>query len=238
MTASANPRMLILETSSRLGQVALAEGPQLLAAQTLDEARRHARDLAPAVAELLTAAGWQPRQLDAVLVSRGPGSYTGLRVGIISAKTLAYATGCRLLAIDTFAAIARQAPKQAHILDVLADAQQGRIYWQPYRRVDDSNWEAIAPLSIRSFDDWLAHRAEDAWATGPGLHEFRSRLPRPEQVVAAECWDSRPASLLSIGLQRWFRGEYDELWGLEPLYLRPSSAEEKWLDKGARTLYK
>ena len=55
-------------------------------------------------------AGWQPRDVQAVIVSRGPGSYTGLRVGIISAKTFAYATGCDLLAVDTFAALALQAP--------------------------------------------------------------------------------------------------------------------------------
>ena len=59
---------------------------------------------------LLAKQAWRARELDGVIVSRGPGSYTGLRVGIISAKTLAYAVGCKLLAIDTFAAIARQAP--------------------------------------------------------------------------------------------------------------------------------
>src|SRR5437773_12528724 len=100
------PRSLILETSGRVGQVALARGATLLRTQRLDEARRHARDLAPAVAQLLQAERWQPRDLDAVLVSRGPGSYTGLRVGIMSAKALAYAVGCLLLAVDTFAAIA------------------------------------------------------------------------------------------------------------------------------------
>ena len=63
----------------------------------LDEARRNARDLAPAAAELLQKQGWKPIGLDAVLVSCGPGSYTGLRVGIMSAKTLAYATRCALI---------------------------------------------------------------------------------------------------------------------------------------------
>src|SRR5205085_7377236 len=106
----AKPRVLVLETSGRSGQVALAHGDDLLAVRSLDETRRHARDLAPAVKDLLTQQGWQVRDLDAVFVSRGPGSYTGLRVGIMSAKALAYATGCALLGIDTFAAIARQAP--------------------------------------------------------------------------------------------------------------------------------
>ena len=92
------PRLLILETSSRVAQVALAEGAVLRGVRRLDEARRHARDLAPAVAELLAAQGWRPRDLHAVVVGRGPGSYTGLRVGVMSAKAFAYASGCAVLA--------------------------------------------------------------------------------------------------------------------------------------------
>src|SRR5688572_658963 len=107
---SAEPRMLILESSGRTGRVALALGANLLSERVLDEARRHARDLAPAVSELCAAQGWRVRDLQAVAVSLGPGSYTGLRVGIISAKTLAYAVGCVAFGIETFAAIARQAP--------------------------------------------------------------------------------------------------------------------------------
>src|SRR5262245_23721817 len=115
-------RILILETSSRVGQVALAEGETLRGVRRLDEAGRHARDLAPAVRGLLAEAGWTAKMLDAVIVSRGPGSYTGLRVGIMSAKALAYATGCALVAIETFTAIARQAPVGVARIDVLADA--------------------------------------------------------------------------------------------------------------------
>src|SRR5262245_25336168 len=128
------PRFLILETSDRMGQVWLARGDRLLRGRRLDEARRHARDLAPAVAELLAGEGWRPRDLDAVVVGRGPGSYTGLRVGVMSAKALAYATGCALVAVDTFTAIALQAPDEADRLDVLADAQQDNVYVQAFAR--------------------------------------------------------------------------------------------------------
>src|SRR5207253_3841699 len=134
------PRVLVIETSGRAGQAALAHGDAIVAMRRLDEARRHARDLAPAVADMLADRGWRARQLDAIFVSRGPGSYTGLRVGIMSAKTLAYATGCGLLAIDTLAVVARQAPAAAERLDVLADAQQGKVYTQSFRRNAEGAW--------------------------------------------------------------------------------------------------
>src|SRR5262249_39039344 len=149
MMSKSVPRLLILETSSQAGQVAVAEGERLLGVRSLDEARRHARDLAPAFGDLLAAQGWRPRDLDGVIVSRGPGSYTGLRVGIMSAKALAYATGCALLAVDTFAAIAAQAPPEALTLHVLADAQQDQLYVQPFRRAGaGADFVALSPLTI------------------------------------------------------------------------------------------
>src|SRR3974390_1867523 len=86
---NAPPRILLIETSGRAGSVALAEGAELLRLRQLDEGRRHARDLAPGVAGLLAEQGWTPDRLSAVVVSLGPGSYTGLRVGIMSAKIVA-----------------------------------------------------------------------------------------------------------------------------------------------------
>src|SRR6516225_1540671 len=113
MNDVSDPRLLIVETSGRVGQVALALGDRLLRERRLDETRRHARDLAPAVAELLNAESWTPRDVHGVVVGHGPGSYTGLRVGIMAAKVFAYATGAALIAVDTFAAIALQAPEPA-----------------------------------------------------------------------------------------------------------------------------
>ena len=103
---NAAPHFLLLETSGRVGTVAVATEDTLLAQVSLDQAQRHARDLVPAIAQLLKGQGWTARDLAGIFVSRGPGSYTGLRVGLMSAKTLAYAIGCRLILVDTFAAIA------------------------------------------------------------------------------------------------------------------------------------
>jgi tRNA threonylcarbamoyladenosine biosynthesis protein TsaB len=221
----AEPRLLILETSGRVGYVALAEGSRVCAARRLDEARRHARDLAPTVADLLAGAGWRPRELSAVLISRGPGSYTGLRVGIMSAKTLAYATGCAVIAIDTFAAIAVQAPEEASALEVLSDAQQDRVYVQRFLRELPQPESEVAMMPVT---EWLSRRSPDVWATGPGLRVVGERLAEQSRVVTPELWDPVPESLLRIGWRRFAAGERDDLWTLEPLYVRPSSAEEKW----------
>jgi tRNA threonylcarbamoyladenosine biosynthesis protein TsaB len=144
----------------------------------------------------------------------------------MSAKVFAYATGCAFLAIDTFAAIAEQCPPEANRVDVLADAQQGNVYTQRYARLSAADaWQAETDLAIRPFADWEARREPDVWTTGPGLvlHQVSSGL-----VVRQADWESRPESLLKVGLARYLRDERDDPWQAEPLYLRPSSAEEKW----------
>ena len=229
MTTSEPQRLLLLETSVPAAHVALAEGGQLVAARRLDEARRHARDLAPAVRDLLAERGWRPRDLHAVLVSRGPGSYTGLRVGIMSAKALAYAVGCPLLAIDTFAAVASQAPDDVPSLHVLADAQQGKIYVQGFRReAPGAEFVPATALAIRPAAEWLAGLGEGDCVSGPGLRKYARGLPPGVRLVEEPWREPRPEGLLRVGLARLARGERDDLWAVEPLYLRPSSAEEQW----------
>jgi tRNA threonylcarbamoyladenosine biosynthesis protein TsaB len=218
MTAS----LLIIDTSGRVGHVAIAEGAAQLAVRRLEEPRRQARDLAPAVAELLAQAGWMPRDVSAVVVSRGPGSYTGLRVGIMSAKAFAYAVGCPILAIDTFAAIAWQAPDLTNPLDVIADAQQQKVYVQRFE-----HHQAVSPLTIRPVAEWLAD-SPAAWFSGPALHLYRARLPDGVRAIEESLWEPRPESLLALALKRWAAGDRDDPFAVEPLYLRPSSAEEQW----------
>jgi tRNA threonylcarbamoyladenosine biosynthesis protein TsaB len=224
---SAKPRVLVLETSGRVGRVAVARGRQLLADRRLDEGRRHARDLAPAVAELCRQCGWRVWELEAVVVSRGPGSYTGLRVGIMSAKAVAYVTGCVFLAIDTFAAIARQAPVEVCRLDIVADAQQQNIYVQRWEQTG-AGWQSVTPLMIQPASEWLADLPTGVWVSGPGLGAYETKLPASNRAVPEDMREALPRSLLDIAMERWHAGEADDFWSAEPLYLRPSNAERNW----------
>lgn len=219
--------MLLLETSGRAGFVAVAVGADLKQVRRLDETRRHARDLAPAAAELLAAQGWKPRDVQAVVVSRGPGSYTGLRVGIMSAKTFAYAIRCALIAVDTFAVIAQQAPAEVLRLDVIADAQQDKVYIQRFRRTD-AGMTAETALAIRAAAEWLCAWDSSVWVGGPGVRSLRTPLPQGCRRLPEAFADPQPESLLRVGFERYSAGVSDDFWNLAPCYLRPSSAEEKW----------
>src|SRR4051812_3038416 len=113
---------LILETSGRVGEVGLARGGQIVHSARLDESRRRARDLSATIRDVLARESLTVGQLKAILVSIGPGGYTGLRVGLTTAKTLAYAANVPIVAVPTFQGIAEQAPAEAERLWVIGDA--------------------------------------------------------------------------------------------------------------------
>lgn len=230
MSAEASPRLVVIETSGRSGSIAVATGEEIRAVTYLDESRRHARDLAPVLATMLAEQHWKPRDVSAVIVSLGPGSYTGLRVGIMSAKAFAYATGCRLLGIDTFAVIAEQTPEAIDRVDVLADAQQEKIYIQSFQRFGIS-WKPTNALRVIPFATWLSERNASAAVSGPGLCRWAEQVPTGVVVAAETSWNPSPESLLRLGNRRYLAGERDDVYAVEPLYIRASSAEEQWARK-------
>src|SRR5215213_3884869 len=160
-------RVLVLETAGRVGQVALASGDAVLAEARLEEARRRASDLALTVADLLKAQGWMARDLTAVVVGLGPGSYTGLRVGLASAKALAYATGAAFFGVETFAAVAVRAPAGVRTVSVVGDALQGKLFRHDFQRAESGAWEPAGPLAVVDSARWLNSLEPETWVSGP-----------------------------------------------------------------------
>jgi tRNA threonylcarbamoyladenosine biosynthesis protein TsaB len=216
---------LLIETSGRGGFVGLVCDRTVIRSAMLDESRRHARDLAEKVRQLFDLEKLKPSSTKNVIVSLGPGSYTGLRVGLASAKAFAYAIGCPLAAVPTFDAIANRTPEGIDRIDVIADGLQGFVYIQSFQRGFD--WQPSSELRIaRARDCWIAGLTPGGTVTGPGVAVHNAVIPLFVQRVPLELRSPTPESLwqASTKLEPMSRGE---LFHLEPLYLRGSSAEEK-----------
>jgi len=217
-------RVLAIETSGKIGHVGVAANGVLLAERELSEARRHARDLTMRCRELLNEQAWRPRDLTCVVVSIGPGSFTGLRVGLASAKTLAYTLGCPLLAVPTFDAIVDALDGIDGTVDVISDALQGMIYVTRYRKAD--GWEVQEPLRICPASEWAAKVSEGTTVAGPGVSVVEPLLPAGVNVVPPERRQIKLAGLIRLAASQPKRYQADP-WSIEPIYLRGSSAEEK-----------
>ena len=179
MAPPSEPRLLLIETSGALGRVGLGVGSALLDEAILDRERRHTRDLVPQCQHLLQKNHWSISDIDGFVVSWGPGSYTGLRVGLMTGKTLAYALNKALVTVPTFEVIALQASEQVPAgssVNVIGDAQQDRLYTQTWLVEGAQKIVETDPLTLAEGKDWRS-QLEDAWITGPGLRQQLNKLP-------------------------------------------------------------
>ncbi len=103
-------RILALETTDKIGSVAAIHDDNMLVELNLEPARRSAQSLLPAMHDLLQRVGWRPEDVQLVAVSIGPGSFTGLRVGVTAAKVFAYCVRAEVMAVSTLEAIAAGVP--------------------------------------------------------------------------------------------------------------------------------
>jgi tRNA threonylcarbamoyladenosine biosynthesis protein TsaB len=184
--------------------------------------------LVPSIHALLRSADCHPEDLDGVAVGLGPGSYTGLRIGVTAAKTLAFATGARLLPMDSMELIARNAPETAERVSVVADAQRHDLYVTDFQRDGPgSPLTRSGPTRFESLEGWLGSLQPGMIVLGPGLQ--RLAAPLPDFLIPAEpSWHHpRPSSLIAAAVEAYESGVEAD-WSLEPLYLRRSAAEDLW----------
>jgi len=223
---------LALETSGRLGSVALGRGDAVLEVAAFSAARRHAVELLPTVQRLCRKQGVRPEQIDEVYVSGGPGSFTGLRIGITFAKTVALDGHARVVRVPTLDAIAQNVlavdEPPAHLAVVL-DAKRGRVYAAAfelvasaapaYRRLTEP-MEAVAA-------DFLAQIPSGGAVIGEGIAYHHDAVDRSGLVVLPEEHHQAQAEVVyRLGRRRAATNQYDNPATLTPIYIRRPEAEE------------
>ncbi len=223
---------LSVETSGTQGFLALRQNGVTLIEHELEHARRrHAQTLISEIQATLLRFQFRPRDVGRIAVSIGPGSFTGLRVGVVFAKTFAFATGCQLVPVDTLAVVAQAAPADISEVMAVADAQREELFVGHYRRDSNGLWQRVTTIRIQSNAAWFADieaRASTTFAvTGPGLVKIRDQVPAAVQVLPEELWSPRAAHVAELSDRCPPLTSTDAISELEPFYLRKSAAEEK-----------
>ena len=217
--------LLAIETSGVSGSVALWHDDCVVARSDLEtEGRRHAQTLVADIDRLLKSAAIAARDLTAVAVSIGPGSFTGLRVGLTCAKTLAWLHEIPLLAVDTLRVVAQQAPVENPVVTACIDAQRGELFVASYELQGGADIrQALTVIRIVS----ATALPLDVPLIGPGLERHREQLELSHTLLAAAIGVPHAAAVAAIGNQMLIRGEVSDPDTLEPVYVRLSYAEEK-----------
>lgn len=218
-----------IETVATAGSVAFLRDGEPDAELNLPADSRSAKTLAAGVRQLWQQAG-KP-QIELVAVAKGPGSFTGLRVGVTTAKALAYAWRAKLVGVNTLDAIGAQVSQPTSLspktLQVVLDAQRQELFVARFQALADSTWQRLGEDQIIAAPVWLANLQPGEIVTGPALKKLREKLPTTVTMVSDEQWQPRAATIAQLGRELHENGQPDELWTLLPHYLRESYAEEK-----------
>jgi tRNA threonylcarbamoyladenosine biosynthesis protein TsaB len=218
-------RILALETSTREASVALLENGAVAATTVLNAGQRSAQSLAPSLEQQLRCTGWSPQDVSLVAVGRGPGSFTGLRVGVTTAKVFAYAVGAEVLGIDTLQVVAAQCDAAASTISAVIDAHRNQLFCA--RFAPAALPQVVSPTQIMGIDDWLRSLEIDQLVTGPGLARLTGRLPDTVKFEDPSQWIPRATTVGRLAWQHWEAGVRHDMWQLKPHYHRLSAAEEK-----------
>ncbi len=220
--------VLALDTSTARAAVALGlvDGSRLIA--PIDPSLRHGRELLPAIRSLLKRADLRARDLQMIAVGLGPGSYTGLRVGVTAAKTLCYATAARLIGLDSLEFFARSAPVDSRRVVVLSDAQRGDFHVAEFaRKPGGERLSRLGETRIVAASEVFSGDDSPCLAIGPGVDRWEG--PWPDGVTPIREAIPDPAILLDMLDDAAVAGRRDDPWFLEPIYLRRSAAEDQWV---------
>jgi tRNA threonylcarbamoyladenosine biosynthesis protein TsaB len=224
--------MLVLgvETSTMQGGAALVGDDGLCSEYTLNVQATHSERLLPAIERMLRDAGIGLDALSGLAVSIGPGSFTGLRIGLSTVKGLAYATGLPVIGVPTLEVLACTVAFARQQICPVLDARKQEVYaalfrWERGQLVRIMEDTALAPEAL------CGKIRRPTIFLGDGLavygELFRRRLVDHMLVPPPPSRGPRPAWVAELGRQRLLRGERDAVDTLVPRYLRPSEAELK-----------
>ena len=217
--------MLILgiETSTRAAGVALISDEKILAEISQESKLYHSENLLPQIEQVMRIANVE--KVDGVAVSIGPGSFTGLRIGLAAAKALSYAWQIPIIGVPTLHALAAHFPKSSAMILPLIDAQKNSAYVQPFKNLQPI--EEITVRPIAEILDAAGQSDDEIILCGDVLNKIKT-IPDNVTFAPVNLRMPRAVNVALYGKFLFDAGKVSNVMDLEPLYLRRSEAEELW----------
>lgn len=228
MTNSTELKVLALDTSSQSGSVALCHGTTVIAESFLNVHRTHSENLFRQIDLALRDADWSLRDIDLLAAVTGPGSFTGLRIGVAMIKGLGQVLGKPVVSVSSLQATAMNLPLAGVPVCVLLDARKKEVYTQTFRWKDgvpvaDDEAQVLPPQRL------LANIASQTVFVGSGVLVYQDLISSvlDDRAVLAPptAHQLRSSAVAYLAVQQWLNGNTEKPADMLPLYVRPSDAE-------------
>ena len=227
-------KILSIETSTRVGSVAIMEDEHLIAEYILNVVSTHSERLLPSIDQILKDSQLTVRDIEGFAVSLGPGSFTGLRIGISTVKGLALAAEKGVVGVPTLDVLAHNLMFTRLLVCPLLDARKGEVYTALYQGDGSGKLEKLTPdLAIKP-EELLTRIKEPVIFLGDGVEAYRDKLRSgQDNCLFAPAYLNQPRAsvLASLGLEKFRRGHIFKEDEIQPLYCRLAEAEIAWKEK-------
>jgi len=234
--------ILSIDTATPVAGVSLVDDNTIRYEGLVNNGYKHSRNILGMIDTALRQSGCDLADVDAIAVTTGPGSFTGLRIGLATAKGLALAAGKPLIGIPTLDAVAHSLDWRSGLICPVMNARKGEVYASFYRETGNglerlSEYVAVSPDILAGMALGLMEEAgcRTVIMAGDGVKEYRERLQGSlgtSLLIPPEHWLPRASSVGVLAARRWAGGQKDDVYSLVPNYVRPSEAEVKLLRAG------
>ena len=228
-------RLLAIETTGKQGTLAFSDTERCLLSVSLSDRQRSTQSLVPAIRNALEQLDWDVTMLTHIAVAVGPGSFTGLRVGITTARMMTYAVGAKIISVNTLQAMAANLKWKDSSLQVIGtamDAQRGDLSAQFFRSMSGAVPKPLTEIELISSKNWWQKVAEydSIVVASPMLDKICDGKPDHVQMADRENWFPHAEGVAKVAGERIALGQSDDIWTIRPFYSRLSAAEEKKLN--------
>lgn len=234
--------MLAVDTSSLVATVAVMNEEKLLGEYTINSPMTHSGKLMPIIEELLSTLDLSMGDIDYIAVSRGPGSFTGVRIGIATVKGLAHVRNIPIVGVSSLEGLAYNIPYGEELICPIMDARRNQVYTGVYKWIDYGLKEVVeeAPLSIDELMAELKKRKEKVIFLGDGLSRYKEEIINNlgDRAVFAPRFVNmqRASSIAQLAFDKMAKKDLkpESYHSITPVYLRKSEAERQYEEKMKR----
>lgn len=228
-------RILAIDTASEVASAAVVEDETLLGEYILNHKMTHSQKIMPMIENILQNLELDVKDIDVFAVANGPGSFTGLRIGVAAIKGLAHAVNKPVVGISTLAGLAYNLPWAEHIIVPIMDARRNNVYTASY--IWDEGFREIGEPEAISIEECIDSCSNflDTIFVGDGVKVYgdyiKERLGGHALLAPASALRQRASSIAMLAMEKAKRGETQSYSELVPFYLRKSQAERELEEK-------
>ncbi len=225
-------RVLAIDTATNAASVAVVEDDRLLGEYTINNQKKHSQLIMGLMESLLKDLSLTVKDIDLFAVANGPGSFTGLRIGVAAIKALAHSTDKPVVGVSTLEALAYSIPCCEHIIVPIMDARRNSVYTASY--IWDDGFRALSDIEAMTIDECINDCGEllEVMFTGDGVEVYRDyiseRLGERAFFAPGAFCQTRASSVAMLAMQKAKKGETDTYLSLQPMYLKKSQAEREY----------